>query len=169
MSHRLDDIDKPPIGKTKFPAIFPPGRLTNPAFLQYNPRPNLGPWLETMQPNKRALLVVAFTAASFVLAESGQAHKRDAVVGTSDVAHAVVGRICTTPTGATFDFGKNGEYRYSGLWKSDGHYKISPGMITVALHSGLVRSFAVSLQSGRLMLESTAVVCKKPIVAHLHE
>jgi hypothetical protein len=122
-----------------------------------------------MQPIKRAILITAFMPAMFALVEGAQAHDRSAVISASEIAHSVVGRICTTPTGATFDFGKNGEYAYSGLWKSDGHYKISSGLITVAFHSGLVRSFAVSMQSGGLMLEDTAVVCKSSTLAHLHK
>lgn len=122
-----------------------------------------------MQSIKRVILIMAFTPAIFAVAESAQAHKVSAVSSASDIAHAVVGRICTSPTGATFDFGRSGAYAYSGLWKSDGHYKISPGMITVAFHSGMVRSFAVSIQPGGLMLENTTVVCKSSTVAHLHK
>ena len=122
-----------------------------------------------MQPIKHAILTMAVMPAIFAFAEGAEAHKRGADFSASDIAYAVVGRICTSPTGATFDFGKNGDYAYSGLWKSDGHYTVNPGMITVAFHSGMVRSFAVSIQSGGLMLENTAVVCKSSTVAHLHK
>jgi hypothetical protein len=120
-----------------------------------------------MQLDKRMLLVAVLALPPFTLSPTAQAHKRNPLVSASEIAHAVAGRTCTTAAGATFDFGKHGEYAYSGLWKSDGHYKVSAGIITVAFHSGLVRSFAVSIRSGMLVLENTVVVCKRSTVARL--
>ncbi|MGE0238875.1 MAG: hypothetical protein AB7S59_09170 [Parvibaculaceae bacterium] len=110
-----------------------------------------------MQSTGCVILMAACLPVLVSPAGSVQAHKRSAAKPISEISHAVVGRICATPSGALFDFGRNGDYRYVGLWESDGHYRIEAGSIQVALHSGLVRSFVVSFRSGVLMLEDTVV------------
>ena len=97
------------------------------------------------------------------------AHQLPGATGATEIAQAVRGRICTTPSGAKFSFGKSGEYTYDGLWRSDGHYKIHPGVITIILHSGLERSFAISSRAGTLLFESTSVTCTADsAIVHAH-
>ena len=110
------------------------------------------------------LLLTVFPSA----AENASAHRRNAAAGQTEIAQALVGHICTTASGATFDFAENGDYTYNGLWRNDGHYQVLPGAILVALHNGLVRSFAVSIRPSGVILENTAIVCKPRLAAGLH-
>jgi hypothetical protein len=97
------------------------------------------------------------------------AHTREGVISTAQIAKAVEGRACATKAGATFTFGRDGEYSYEGLWKSAGRYEIRPGSIMVTFDSGLQRSFAVSMKSGALLLEGTLLLCtKETAITHTH-
>ncbi|WP_371349142.1 hypothetical protein [Ancylobacter sp. IITR112] len=99
-------------------------------------------------------------ALAFIIPAS-QAAARSPVsaVSIAEITRTVQGKTCTTKAGAKFYFGAKGQYTYDGLWKNDGHYRIGSGFITVTLHSGLERSFAVTKKSGTFYLEDTALSC----------
>jgi len=116
----------------------------------------------------------AFIAATATLAfalQMGPGYARSAAspTGIAEIMQTVQGKTCTTRTGSKFSFGAHGEYNYNGLWKNDGHYKVKPGRIVVTLHSGLERSFAVTVKSGIFYMEDTALSCgSNATVAVLH-
>lgn len=117
------------------------------------------------------LLALASVCMFALVAQLGKpiAHQLSGATSATVIAQAVRGRTCTTPSGAKFSFGKDGEYAYDGLWKSDGHYKIHPGVITITLHSGLERSFVISSRAGSLFFENTSVTCTaEAATAHAH-
>jgi len=105
-------------------------------------------------------ILASATALTFVI-PVGQAAARSAVnaIDSAEIARNVQGKTCMTKAGAKFSFGTKGQYAYDGLWQNDGHYRVSPGFITITLHNGLERSFAVTTKSGVLFLEDTALSC----------
>lgn len=120
---------------------------------------------------KARLLAVASVCILALVAQFGKslAHQLPGATSATEIAQAIRGKICTTPSGARFSFGRNGEYVYDGLWKSDGHYAIHPDVITITLHSGLERSFVVSSRTGTLFFENTSVTCTaEAAMAHAH-
>ncbi|OYY82547.1 MAG: hypothetical protein B7Y12_23640 [Rhizobiales bacterium 24-66-13] len=108
----------------------------------------------------RFAILAGASALAFVIPSSqAAAHSVANAIGAAEIARVVQGKTCSTKAGAKFSFGTKGQYAYDGLWKNDGHYRISTGLITVRLHSGLERSFAVTTKSSVLYLEDTALSC----------
>lgn len=89
----------------------------------------------------------------------GVAHSSLALTG-KEINQVFKGKTCTTKGGATFTFSDDGRYAYSGLWQNGGRYSIEDGAISVALESGLERSFAISRRRGVLYMEQTAIACE---------
>jgi hypothetical protein len=81
-------------------------------------------------------------------------------VGMDQVTQALTGKVCTTNGKAKFTFKKDGHYVYDGMWTDKGHYSTKEGAVTILLDSGLERDFKISVRSGVLYMEDTAILCE---------
>ena len=86
-------------------------------------------------------------------------------VGRTQVARFIMGKVCLTPGRAKFTFEEDGHYAYDGLWTSKGHYAVKDGAVTVLLESGIERDFQISMRSGALHMEDTAIRCEPALVS----
>jgi len=76
------------------------------------------------------------------------------------LAFMLVGKVCTTPAGASFSFSRDGHYAYSGLWTSYGHYSVQAGTIFVTFDHGLGRHFYFMMKNGVLHMNNIVLVCR---------
>jgi hypothetical protein len=108
------------------------------------------------------LWIIGAFAFSLSFIGSVQAQSPNNLVPAADVAAALKGKVCTTKSGATFTFTKDGHYTYDGMWTDTGHYSVHDSAVTILLDSGLEKDFVISRRDGVLYMEQTAVRCIAP-------